>query len=260
MSSFFTLLRAAASAHRSQLCVGLDPDPEVIPGGAAGALKHCLQVVQETQDLVCCYKPNSAFWEQYGPEGMAALAELRTRIDGSLPLVYDAKRGDFDHTSAAYARAAFDVLGMDAITLNPYLGADSLKPFTERGERGCYVICRTSNPGAADLQHRDVEGQPLYRRVADLAQELNQAGNLGLVIGATAPSQIAEVRASSDLPFLIPGVGAQGGDLDASVRAAWNGEADSCLISASRGVIYADSPRRAARELRDRINHVLGRQ
>ncbi|HEV2033718.1 MAG TPA: orotidine-5'-phosphate decarboxylase [Candidatus Dormibacteraeota bacterium] len=255
--NYFEQLRAVSSQRHTLVCVGLDPDPERIEGGAAGALRHCLEVVHQTEEHVCCFKPNSAFWEQYGPAGWDALLELR-REAPLTPFLLDAKRGDMDNTMRAYARAVFDTLGMDAATVNPYMGADSLAEFTRYEDRGVYIVCRSSNPGAADLQHLEAGGKPIYAHVAALAERVNANGNVGLVVGATAPVQIAELRRMTTLPFLIPGVGAQGGDLEGSVRAAWNGDAASCLISSSRSILYADSPARAAADLKAEINAVVG--
>jgi orotidine 5'-phosphate decarboxylase subfamily 2 len=258
VTTYFKRLRQAARDRRTQLCVGLDPDPERIPGGAAGALRHCMEVVERTSDHACCYKPNSAFWEQYGPDGWSALLELRGFIDKTdIPVLLDAKRADTANTMRAYARAVFETMDMDACTIHAYHGSDSIAEFTRYADRGVYVVCRTSNPGAADLQHLDAGGRPLYLRVAQLAAHHNAEGNVALVVGATAPDQIREVRAASKLPFLVPGVGAQGGDLEASVRAAWNGDEASCLIASSRSVLYADDPGAAARELQEAINSVL---
>jgi orotidine 5'-phosphate decarboxylase subfamily 2 len=256
-NGYFARLRAAAAANHSLLCVGLDPDPERIPGGAAAALRHCLAVVEATAEHVCCFKPNAAFWEQYGPSGWQALIELRDRIPSRLPVLLDAKRGDIGSTMRAYARAAFEVIGADAITASPYLGADSLEELTRYSDRGVYVLCRTSNPGAADIQHLDAGGRPLYLQVAGLAERLAAHDNVGLVVGATAPRELAEVRAASRLPFLVPGVGSQGGDLEAAVRAAWNGDEASCLVAASRSVLYAEDPGREAAALKSAINSVL---
>jgi len=239
------------------LCVGLDPDPERIEGGAAGALRHCLEVVRQTEEHVCCFKPNSAFWEQYGPDGWKALLELRAAAPAT-PFLLDAKRGDMDNTMRAYARAVFSTLGMDAATVNPYLGSDSLQEFTTYADRGVYVLCRTSNPGANDLQHLEANGRPLYAHAALLAERLNEHGNVGLVVGATAPAQVAEVRQMTTLPFLLPGVGAQGGDVDAAVRAAFNGDPASCLVAASRSVIFAANPGREAAAVRAQINAAAG--
>ena len=254
---YFERLRALSNERGTLLCVGLDPDPDRIEGGAAGALRHCLEVVRQTEEHVCCFKPNSAFWEQYGPDGWEALLELRDEAHGT-PFLLDAKRGDMDNTMRAYANAVFRTLGMDAATVNPYLGADSVREFTKYEDRGVYVLCRTSNPGAADLQHLEADGQPIYLHVAALADRLNENANVGLVVGATAPAQIAEVRRVSKLPFLLPGVGAQGGDVDASVRAAWNGDPASCVVSASRSVIFAESPAREAARLKAQINAAAG--
>ena len=255
--SYFERLRVLAHERHTLLCVGLDPDPERIEGGAAGALRHCQEVVRQTEEHVCCYKPNSAFWEQYGPDGWAALLELRDAAPDT-PFLLDAKRGDMDNTMRAYARAVFGTLGMDAATVNPYLGGDSLEQFTSHVDRGVYVLCRTSNPGAMDLQHLDAGGKPVYRHVVELAERLNRHGNVGLVIGATAPAQVGEVRRGTDLPFLLPGVGAQGGDVEAAVRAAWNGDPASCLVSASRSVLFAAQPGREAESLKNQINVSAG--
>ena len=255
--TFFDKLRSAARERRSQLCVGLDPDPGRIPGGAAGAVRFCLEVARATEDLACCYKPNSAFWEQYGPDGWQALAELRAALPSGIPVLLDAKRADVGSTMEAYARAVFEALGFDACTIHAYHGSDSIREFTRYADRGVYVVCRTSNPGAADLQHLDAAGVPFYAQVARLAERLNEHGNVALVVGATAPQEVAAVRADSPLPFLVPGVGAQGGDLEASVRAAWNGDEASCLLNVSRGILYAEDPRAAALDYRERINAVL---
>ena len=254
---YFERLRALSGERHTLLCVGLDPDPDRIEGGAAGALRHCLEIVRQTEEHVCCFKPNSAFWEQYGPDGWSALMELRDEAS-STPFLLDAKRGDMDNTMRAYARAVFETLAMDAATVNPYLGSDSLREFTRYEDRGVYILCRTSNPGAADLQHFESAGKPLYRHVAELAELLNGSGNIGLVVGATAALEVAEVRTVTDLPFLLPGVGAQGGDVDAAVRSAWNGDPASCLVSASRSILYADSPAREAAALKSRINVAAG--
>lgn len=250
---YFDRLRALSASRNTLVCVGLDPDPERIEGGASGALRHCREVVRQTEEHACCFKPNSAFWEQYGPDGWAALMELRAETPET-PFLFDAKRGDMGNTMRAYARAVFEAMAMDAATINPYLGADSIEEFTRYADRGVYVVCRTSNPGASDLQHLEAEGRPIYMHVAALADRLNSLGNVGLVIGATAPVQIAEVRRHSGLPFLIPGVGAQGGDVEGSVRGAWNGDSVSCLVSSSRSVLYAQSPARAAEALKAQVN------
>jgi orotidine 5'-phosphate decarboxylase subfamily 2 len=257
LSSYFDRLRAAVRAKNSLLCVGLDPEPARIPGGAAQAAAFCIEVIARTAEFTVCYKPNAAFWEQYGPDGWQALAEVRASIPSEIPVLFDSKRGDVGNTMAAYARGAFESMGMDAATVQPYMGSDSIAEYAKYPDRGIYVLCRTSNPGAADLQHLDLGGRPLYERVVDLAEGLNQHANLGLVVGATAPAEIEAVRAMSALPLLIPGVGAQGGDLEESVRAAWNGDEASCLIAVSRAVLYAPDPGIAARTYRDQMRPLV---
>ena len=255
--SYFERLRVVARERNSLLCVGLDPDPDRIEGGVAGALRHCRDVIRQTEEHACCFKPNSAFWEQYGPDGWKALLELRDEAP-STPFLLDAKRGDMDNTMRAYARAVFGTLAMDAATVSPYLGSDSVREFTTYADRGVYVLCRTSNPGATELQHLEAGGKPIYGHVVALAERLNGSHNVGLVVGATAPAQVAEVRRVTDLPFLLPGVGAQGGDVDAAVRAAWNGDPASCLVAASRSVMFAESPAREAAALQAQINAAAG--
>jgi orotidine 5'-phosphate decarboxylase subfamily 2 len=254
---YFERLRALSADRNTLLCVGLDPDPERIEGGAAWALRHCREVVRQTEEHACCFKPNSAFWEQYGPDGWAALMELRGAAPDT-PFLFDAKRGDMANTMKAYAQAVFVTLAMDAATVNPYLGADSVAEFTRYADRGVYVVCRSSNPCASDLQHLVSGGKPLYLHVAVMAERLNTAGNVGLVVGATAPDQIVEVRGATDLPFLIPGVGAQGGDVEGSVQGAWNGDRASTLVSSSRSVMYAKSPAHEAEVLKRQINSAVG--
>ncbi|MHB8587534.1 MAG: orotidine-5'-phosphate decarboxylase [Candidatus Dormibacteraceae bacterium] len=254
---YFDRLRALSADRNTLLCVGLDPDPERIEGGAVGALRHCREVVRQTEEHACCFKPNSAFWEQYGPDGWTALMELRGGAPET-PFLFDAKRGDMGNTMSAYARAVFVTLAMDAATINPYLGTDSIQEFTRYADRGVYLVCRTSNPGASDLQHLVAAGKPLYLHVAELGDRLNAAGNVGLVVGATAPDQIVEVRRATPLPFLIPGVGAQGGDVEGAVRGAWNGDPASALVSSSRSVMYAKSAGHEAEALKRQINAVAG--
>ncbi len=253
---FFDRLRALARERHSQLCVGLDPDPERIDGLASGALRHCREVARQTEEYAICFKPNSAFWEQYGPDGWKALVELHEEY-ADTPFLFDAKRGDMGNTMKAYANAVFTSMAMDAATVNPYLGGDSIAEFTRHADRGVYVVCRSSNPGAEDLQHLDARGRPLFLHVAELAERQNEHGNVGLVVGATAPDAIADVRKHSALPFLVPGVGAQGGDLAGSVRAAWNGDPASCLIASSRSVMFDPNPFRAAQALQTQINNVI---
>ena len=258
---FLDKLRAASKRNHSLLCVGLDPDPELMPQPHAALFLQ--EIVEATADLVCAYKPNLAFFEAMGTGGMQTLLEGLRSVPEQIPIIADAKRGDIGNTGSAYATALFDVLGFDAATVNPYLGGDSLAPFLERKDKGIFVLCRTSNPGAADLQDLLLaDGRPLYQAVAEKAREWNRHGNVGLVVGATYPKETTKIREiCPDMTFLMPGIGAQGGDLSAGVRAALNSSGEGLIVSVSRQVLYASrgrdyaaAARRAAQELRDRIN------
>jgi len=254
-SGYLDLLRAASRTNGSLLCVGLDPDPARIGGGADEAFKHCRRVVEQTADLVCCYKPNAAFWEQYGPSGWDALARLRDEIPDGIPVLLDAKRADVGHTMDAYAQAVFGAMRMSAATVHAYHGAETLERFAAWRDRGVYVVAVSSNPGGADLQQLQSDGRPVYEHVAELAAAANGlTGNVGVVVGATQPEHAARIRRRfPDMPFLMPGVGGQGADVDAAVAAAYTGDPASCLLSASRSVLYASDPRAAAGALRDQI-------
>jgi uridine monophosphate synthetase len=250
--SFYQTLAEAARRNDSLLCVGLDPRLErLAPGDDLFTFNR--RIVDLTHDLVCVYKPNAAFYEAAGPEGLAALRRTVAYIheEADLPVILDAKRGDIGSTAAAYARAAYEVWGADALTVNAYLGADSVAPFTAYAERGVFVLCHTSNPGATDLQTLPCPGRPLYEIVAEKA-----AGwGTGLVVGATYPGALARVRAlAPEAWILLPGVGAQGGDLAAALGAGLRADGLGVVVNSSRGIIYADDPRRAALELRARIN------
>jgi orotidine-5'-phosphate decarboxylase len=265
--TFRAKYEAAAAANDSLLCVGLDPDPESIPDGVA-SLAFLEAIVEATADLVCCFKPNAAFFESRGPEGVEELRVLIAGIPDGVPVLLDAKRGDVGHTAEHYARAVFEVLGADAVTVNPYLGRDAVAPFLAYAERHSFVLCRTSNAGAGDLQDLVVAapeggaGRPLYLAVAALANAWNTRGNVGLVVGATYPDEAREVRAlCPDLLVLMPGVGAQEGALGAAVAAAQDAAAGGLLVNASRSVLYAGdgagfagAARREAQRLRDAIN------
>ena len=260
----------ATTAHRnhSLLCIGLDPDPARIPSRFAGEkdpiAAFCAAMIDATADLVCAFKPNSAFFEALGPRGGETLHRVIACVPDGVPVILDAKRGDIGNTAAAYARAAFDELGAHAITLNPYLGGDALQPFLDYADRGCILLCKTSNPGSADLQDLSLaNGRPLYLEVARRAQtSWNHNHNVALVVGATFPAELRAVRDQCpDLPFLIPGIGAQGGDIAATVAAALDARREGVIISASRSVLFASAgddaavaARREARALRDAIN------
>jgi orotidine-5'-phosphate decarboxylase len=242
-TSFPDRLNAAARTNDSWLCVGLDPDPDHLPAGVA-LETFLLGIVEATRDLVCCYKPNLAFFEAYGLAGQSALRNLRRSLPAEVPVLVDAKRGDTPQTMRAYARAIFGDLDADAVTVNPYLGGDSLAPFFEYSDRGVFVLCKTSNPGAGEIQDLDVAGpagpEPLFLSVARHAMRWAGQGTLGLVVGATYPSDVAAVRAiAPDVPILLPGVGAQAGDLERSVQAAVDRAGCGAIVNVSRSLLYA---------------------
>ncbi len=261
--TFREKLERAAQANNSLLCVGLDPSPARIPGGDTASFLRA--VVDATSDLVCAFKPNLAFYEQLGEAGYAALRSVLRAIPGHIPTIADAKRGDVGHTAEAYARAIFDDLGFDAVTVNPYLGGDAVAPFLERDDRGAFVVCRTSNPGARDLQDLQVAGdgrpRPLYQAVAELASTWNSRGNVGLVAGATYPEELRVLRRlCPEMLLLLPGIGAQGGDLSQALAAGLDARAGGVIVNASRQVLYASdkddfaqAARREAAKLREAI-------
>ncbi|MBV9172548.1 MAG: orotidine-5'-phosphate decarboxylase [Chloroflexi bacterium] len=259
--SFLERLHAAARANDSWLCVGLDPDPSMLPTGLS--LDMFLDgVVEATQDLVCCFKPNLAFFEALGMEGQQAVRSLLRRIPSSIPVLIDAKRGDTPHSMSAYARAIFEDLHADAVTVSPYLGADSLAPFLQYADRGVFLLCKTSNPGAGEIQDLMVGAEPLYLHIARRALAWDRHGTVGLVVGATYPGDVAAVRQiAPDTPILLPGVGAQAGDLEAAVRSAADSNGERVIVNASRSVLYAsraadwqNTAHQAADALRHQIN------
>jgi len=257
---FFEKLMYAIARNESLLCVGLDPRPETFPPEIQQAgdpiFEFNRQVIDATQDLVCAYKLNYAFYEAQGMAGLSALHRTMDYIPPHLPMILDFKSGDIGSTAKAYARAAFQVWGADAVTINPYVGWDALAPFCMHKGRGVFVLCHTSNPSAGEVQEVWASGRPLYHRVARLAQsKWNVYGNVGLVVGATYPEAVAEARdLAPDLWFLLPGVGAQGGDLEGALSAGLREDGQGVLITVSRGVTQAVDPRAAALRLRDRIN------
>ena len=292
MSEFINRLHNVARANRSLVCVGLDVDPALMP--VSDVRKFNRAIVDATKDLVCAYKPNIAFYEALGLEGLEALRDTAAYIRKVAPdivLLCDAKRGDIDSTSAKYAAAIFDYWGFDGVTVNGYMGEDSLLPFFDYADKGVFVLCRTSNPGAYEFQDIAVspyasevavgdsgdkrQKMPLYEWMAIRASEWNANGNLGVVVGATSPDQLRAVRRRCPgMPILIPGIGAQGGELEASVKNGIERGADgqaaspNVLINSARGIIYADrtasgfadGARAAAARLRDDINRVLSRE
>ncbi len=260
MTSFFSRLETRARTINSLLCVGLDPHPaDLAAPTAAAARDFCLRLIEATADVAVAFKPNAAFFEQFGAEGMVALRDVIAAVPDEVPVLLDAKRGDIASTAEAYARAAFQTLGADAITLSPYLGHDSLEPFLADPARGVFLLCKTSNPGAGDLQDLHladrIPTQRLFERVAELARGWNVNDNLGLVVGATHPEALAAVRrVAPELWILAPGVGAQGGDLAAALSAGLRADGLGLLVPVSRQISRAADPRLAARELVEQMN------
>ncbi len=259
---FLDKLAAARRKNDSLLCIGLDPDPALMPPGIA-IDDFNRSIIDATKDLVCAYKPNLAFYEAAGNAGMAALEKTLKHIPTDILTIGDGKRGDIGNTARAYARALFDGFGFDSITVNPYLGYDSIEPFLRYADRGIFLLCRTSNPGGADFQNLRLEnGQPLYEAVARKALEWNKDGNIGLVAGATNPAELRHIREiCPNMPILIPGIGAQSGDLGLTVKNGVDGATIRTIITVSRQVLYASSgpdfaeaARRAALEIRHQIN------
>jgi orotidine-5'-phosphate decarboxylase len=266
--TFIDKLKAAWSSQRSLVCVGLDPDlerlPAHLPRTPAGVLEFNRAIIDATHDLVCAYKPQIAYFAAIAaePQLLATIEHIRQVCPG-VPVILDAKRGDIGSTAEQYAREAFARYGADAVTVNPYMGRDSAEPFLRYADRGVILLCRTSNSGAADVQDLLVEGQPLYEHIATMiAQHWNVRGNCALVLGATWPAQIAKIRSLvGDMPFLVPGVGAQGGDVEQLVRAGQTAEGTGLMINASRSILYASSgadfavaARAETLKLRDLIN------
>jgi len=254
--TFVARLDACVEASGSLLCAGLDPDGF---SSAAEAERYCLDVVEATVDHVCAFKPNLAFFEQFGSGGYAVLERLRARVPDDRILILDAKRGDLANTAAAYARALFDVLGGDCVTVNPLLGGDSIAPFLERDGRGIFVVARSSNPGAADLLDASLEsGLPVSARIVEMCTRLDPGGAVGFVVGATAPSAVAAIRRAAPFaPLLLPGVGAQGGSLEDAVAAGLDAHRAGVIVSVSRGIGSApEGPAAAARAFQERIEAV----
>ncbi len=266
--NFIEKLGNATRKNKSLLCVGLDPDPELIPDKVS-ILEFNKAIIEATSDLVCTYKLNLAFYEALDNEGLNILKSTIKHIPDDIPVIGDAKRGDIGNTAKAYAHAIFTNLKFDATTVNPYLGLDSVEPFIQYRDKGVFILCRTSNAGALDFQSLRCEtkgGQRLlFEIVALKASEWNVYGNIGLVVGATYPEELKLIRQSHpDMPLLIPGIGAQGGDLALTVRYGIDAHGEKAIINSSRQIIYAsrekdfaEAARRAAAELREQINHCL---
>jgi orotidine-5'-phosphate decarboxylase len=263
--NFTDKLLAASRRNKSLLCIGLDPDPESMP--KAGLLEFNKAIIDATTDLVCAYKPNLAFYEASGIEGLRALQKTIEHIPDNIPIIGDGKRGDIGNTAKAYAKALFVTFGFDAATVSPYLGFDSVEPFIGYKEKGVFILCRTSNPGAVDFQSLiDARGTPLYEIVARKAKEWNVHGNIGLVVGATYTEELKAIRQlCPEMPILIPGIGAQGGDLASTVKYGIDAQGGKAIIAVSRQILYASrgkgfaqAARHKAQELRDTINELIG--
>jgi orotidine-5'-phosphate decarboxylase len=268
MSAFIDTLTASWERSNSLVCVGLDPEIERFPRDIAMQPSPIFQfnkaIIDATADLVCAYKPQFAHYAAYEAEDqLERTIEYIHRSYPGIPVILDSKRGDVGNTAVRYAIEAFERYGADAVTVNPYLGGDSLEPFLQYEDKGVIILCRTSNPGGRDLQDLDVAGRKLYQVVADMAaHRWNSRGNCLLVVGATQPRELAEVRdIVGQMPFLVPGVGAQGGDVASAVTNGQTAEGTGLIISSSRGILYAGSDdnfstaaRAAAQALRDQIN------
>lgn len=262
--TFLTKLAAATRARDSIVCIGLDPEPGQIPEhlgrGPQAAVRFLRRIVAVTSDVACAYKPNLGFFEQYGSAGVDMLGLVLQAIPSDIPVILDAKRGDVPSTSVAYAEALFGRWKADAATVAPYIGMDSIAPFCERGY--ALVLARTSNPGAGDLQDLEVDGRPLYEHVVEVTAARFSAEQCGFVVGSTYPAEAKRIRElAPDRLFLMPGVGAQGGELAAAIQAAADRSGGGVLPSASRSILYASRGKdfeqaaaRAATALRDAAN------
>lgn len=268
---FIQKLTEATQKNNSLLCVGLDADMDKIPAHIAAQPDPLFAfnkaIIDATADIVCAYKPNSAFYEAEGPEG---IRQLKLTVDyihttyPDVPVILDAKRGDIGNTNDKYMAYIYEYLNVDAVTLHPYLGGESLAPFLHRADKGAIIMCRNSNPGAEELQNLDVAGRPLYEFMAErVTTQWNANNNCLLVVGATVPNEAKRIReiVGDDMWFLVPGVGSQGGDIEATVRASINSRGNGIAINSARGIIYAsnsedfaEAARHEALKTRDEIN------
>jgi orotidine-5'-phosphate decarboxylase len=268
--NFINKLSAAWTANDSLLCVGLDPDMAKLPAqfqkDPQGIYHFCREIIDATADLACSFKPQIAYFAALSAEDqLEKICAYARENYPHIPVILDAKRGDIGATARQYAREAYDRYGADAVTVSPYMGSDSVEPYMEWSDRGIIVLCRTSNAGGSDLQFLNVDGKPLYQHVARLvAEKWNANGQCALVVGATFPEELAQVRAIvGDMPLLVPGIGAQGGDIAATVKSGKTAAGAGMMINSSRAILYAapqagedfaSAARRVALETRDAIN------
>ena len=273
--NFIQKLNSVATKNNSLVCVGLDPVLDNLPKSITSSKQPFFDfnktIIDATADLVCAYKPNSAFYEALGADGLEQLQKTCHYISENcpdIPLILDAKRADIGNTNDAYGQFAFDYLGVDSITLHPYLGGEALQPFLDRKDKGMIILCRTSNPGAAELQDLEVGGKKIYQIVAErVSKHWNKNGNCLLVVGATYPDELAQVRkiVGEDMWILLPGIGSQGGDLQKSLKAGLNEAGSGLMVSSTRDIIFASNgpdfavaARSQANKLRDEINQIRG--
>lgn len=262
--NFIELLNSAIDKNNSLVCVGLDPVMEKLSEEFKTKEKPFFEfnksVIDATHDLVCAYKPNAAFYEALGADGIQQLKDTCNYIKQNypeIPIIFDAKRGDIGSTNNGYLAFAFSYLQADAITLNPYMGEKSLEPFLARAEKGCVILCQTSNEGADEFQSLEAGGKKLYKAIAKaVAEKWNKNGNCLLVTGATYPEELKEIReiAGDEMIFLVPGIGAQGGDVEVTLKAGLNSHKRGLIINSSRAIIYAKNPRQETESLRNQIN------
>ncbi len=259
--TFISLLNDAWARSNSLLCVGLDPDlaklPAHLKGRSDAVFEFGREIIDATAEFTCAFKPQIAYYAALRAEDQleATIAYLKEKHP-AIPVILDAKRGDIGSTAEQYAREVFERYRADAVTVSPYLGYDSVTPYLAYADKGVIVLCRTSNPGGSDLQFLDVGGVPLYQHVARLvAEQWDQHGQCALVVGATYPKEIAAVRAIiGNMPLLVPGIGAQGGDVEATVKAGQTANGTGLIINSGRAILYAADPRAAAQSTRDSIN------
>ena len=262
--TFSARLREIQTARNSLVCVGLDSDPSLLPKGISGILEFNKRIIEATHDIVCAYKVNLAFYEALGEDGWRTLESTLEEIPDEVLTIGDGKRGDIGNTAERYAHALFSRLDFDAITVNPYMGADAIEPFLTQQERGVFVLALTSNPGSRDFQRLRVNGIPIYKKVASAAKRWNVRENIGLVVGATHPKELREIRKIvPSMPFLIPGIGKQGGDLNAAIRFGCDAKGFSAIVNvgrsilfASRGSDFAAAARKETLKVRDEIRMI----